>query len=460
MKFFHIFLLCFGICACLEPFIVDLRSTADLSVRIAVQICSGFLNRNNSNFVYTLMNDPYDVDWLDDLYHITDPTPTPIDSLMAQCLSAYPRYIAFNASFQMAITPNLITLSSVLDAVLLEADSGWISEHGPERVFDAVTVFGNASALTVSEWMFDHHVDSTSTLSFMNPHPLNPGLVDYIARERVFTFYLDNACIRGTAEYRFTLKMVTPSNNPWSDPVEVMGYNDAWPVAGDLFEAETDCNVLHNMGQIASSGFNNLAALSSAPSITEPLHQTPSPSLSYNASKTYLAFTIGDGDNLSFIKGSRRQWMKDRVARCAAANGSYAGCFSLQWTMSPHLVHLAPSMLRWYYNQSYLTQNDYFVLPPSGHLYAYPSEMDADGAQKHFVAATNADCRLLGCNSTVAWEFVFTWNRAIAQYFPKYGKGTQCHARCLCGHLLFCGFFGLNILQNLPCSLVLWLQIR
>ena len=34
---------------------------------------------------------------------------------------------------------------------------------------------------------------------------------------------------------------------------------------------------------------------------------------------------------------------------------------------------------------------DWFVLPPSGHLYAYPSLM-SDADQAAFVAATEADC--------------------------------------------------------------------
>ena len=117
--------------------------------------------------------------------------------------------------------------------------------------------------------------------------------------------------------------MTNPENNPWPNPIPVMGYNDAWSVAGDLFEAETDCNSLHNMGQIASDGFNNLAYMSRSPEITKPLKQNPSEDIVFNASKVYLSFTIGDGDNLSFLKGSRRQWMMDRVNKCANGNFSY-----------------------------------------------------------------------------------------------------------------------------------------
>ena len=60
---------------------------------------------------------------------------------------------------------------------------------------------------------------------------------------------------------------------PWPKPMSVMGYEDSWKIAGDLFEAETDCNYVHNMGQIASSGVNNLAFYSRKPKIDTPILQ-------------------------------------------------------------------------------------------------------------------------------------------------------------------------------------------
>ena len=67
----------------------------------------------------------------------------------------------------------------------------------------------------------------------------------------------------------FVEELVNPDNNPWNNPINDV-YNDAWAVAGDLFIAETDCNHYHNMGQVASDGFN-MAYFSATPNITEPL---------------------------------------------------------------------------------------------------------------------------------------------------------------------------------------------
>jgi len=55
-----------------------------------------------------------------------------------------------------------------------------------------------------------------------------------------------NACIPLTSEHSLMDKIA--KNNPWENPIGVMGYNDAWWLGGDLFEAETACSSLHNMG--------------------------------------------------------------------------------------------------------------------------------------------------------------------------------------------------------------------
>eukprot|EP01084_Bolivina_argentea_P316278 548182_1 len=423
-----------------QPTIIDLTSS-NIETRIAVQICSGLYNRiPDNNGVYTLMSEPYDTDWLKDLYNISNPILTPINDFMIECLSTKniaKGYIRYNYTLQHLITPNLITMASILNAVLLEDGSPYIINN--TLLFDAIVEFRHYTALEATKYMYNHYINSTTTLAFMDASPCNPGLIDYIIKEKIFNLYLSNACIRGTPEYEFFDFMVNPINNPWNNPINVMGYNDAWPVAGDLFEAETDCNALHNMGQVASDGFNNLAFFSRTNNITKPLIQNPSKYIKLNKSKIYISFTIGDGDNLSYIKGSRRNWMLDRINRCVTSNYSYLGCFPLQWSISPHLIYLAPKIINWYYSQSYITGLDYFVLPPSGHLYSYPSEMDYNTTQKNFIKWTENDCKILGCNASVAWEFVFRWFNAIKNYFPRYVNND-----------IIKGLFAVNVPYNVP----------
>lgn len=131
-------------------------------------------------------------------------------------------------------------------------------------------------------------------------------------------------------------------------------YDDTFALAGDIYEAETSCNKYHNMGQVASSGCNNLAYYSRENPPDTPLQQNPDRPVvaQYNNSKTYVALVVGDGDNINFMKGSRRGWMQDRVTRAtgcgigSAYRHNRTRCFPLLWSISPQLLHLAPAMLR------------------------------------------------------------------------------------------------------------------
>lgn len=60
------------------------------------------------------------------------------------------------------------------------------------------------------------------------------SLADYIVSARLFNFFLVCGCIPGTAEHAFVTRMAAA--NPWPSPIPVYGYDDTFPVAGDLFE--------------------------------------------------------------------------------------------------------------------------------------------------------------------------------------------------------------------------------
>ena len=57
----------------------------------------------------------------------------------------------------------------------------------------------------------------------------DPGLVDYIVKEKLFTFFLNNGCIPFTKEHALVERMV--NSNPWAEPIRVYGYDDSWAVA-------------------------------------------------------------------------------------------------------------------------------------------------------------------------------------------------------------------------------------
>eukprot|EP00041_Stephanoeca_diplocostata_P012917 m.218194 g.218194 ORF g.218194 m.218194 type:complete len:572 (-) comp19143_c0_seq3:165-1880(-) len=421
-----------------KVFIIDIQG-ASLQEQIAVGACVGLANRNTSMIgaAYTVAGDR-DIQWFDDTQSQATNVSVTIPAFLKICLNGgngmlsatlANGYIRYNATGQKEILPNIFTLAGVLDAIPLEDGSPYIG--GARQVFDAVSKFAGFRSLEATEYMWLHHVNDTTTMSKTNPgyqdqnkkpfNPpltgeINPGLIDFVVKERLFNFYLNLGCIPDTDEYALEEKIVL--NNPWPRPIAVFGYENSFPIAGDFFEAETDCNKVHNMGQVASDGCSNLAYFSAQPPITTPLQQVDQhvDEFVYNASKTYVSIIIGDGDNINYIKGGRRDWMLQRVDACTVAK---KGCFPLVWSMSPHTLKIAPAWVRWYYEQANRTGNDFFCLPPSGDLYSYPGAMPLKD-QQSFVANTERDAMLLNTSGSVHWEFTGGWDRAIENFFPLY----------------------------------------
>lgn len=411
--------------AAAAPIVVDLTAT-DLATTFAAQTCAGLMNRNASGAgVYTLMHSE-DSTWLSLLEPEAAP-PISAASLLTACVNTgvVRGYIRYNFSAQQELVPNLVTLAAVTDSLPLEDGSPFIPNAGA-LVFDAIVAWKDFRAINATAFVFSRYANSTTTLAKMNPGwdvhdaPLGPwtlkyapdlSLVDWIVKQRLFNFFLLYGCIPGTEEHALMETIATA--NAWPRPIAVWGYDDTFSVAGDVFEAETTCVSEHNMGQIASVGVNNLAYFSRAPPITTPLVNAV-PRATFNASKTYIAFVVGDGDNLAFVKGSRYEWLQQRLQLC-----STRPCFPLLWSMSPHLSWAAPDLLRAFYNQTLQTRMDAFILPPSGHLYSYPSMMSSED-QASFVAATETDAYLLNSSGSVEWEFAGTWGAAISNYLPHY----------------------------------------
>jgi hypothetical protein len=113
---------------------------------------------------------------------------------------------------------------------------------------------------------------------------------------------------------------------------------------------------------------------------------------------------------------TRNVWLRQRLADCEQTDNA---CAPITWSISPHLPTIAPDVIEWYYALSHQTGKDYFTLPPSGHLYAYPTSL-AEQEQDRFVAATEADAVLLDLAGTVHWDWFETWQDAEDHFLPKY----------------------------------------
>jgi hypothetical protein len=127
---------------------------------------------------------------------------------------------------------------------------------------------------------------------------------------------------------------------------------------------------------VAADWARNLSVLSGVP--TGALRQRTNPGpVRAEKGVHYVTFVVTDGDNV--------QWLLTSLQSTATWWASpLRGTVPLGWGMAPSLVDVAPSAMRWYYQNASTGKNaDEFVVGPSGSGYMYPSQYPAAKLQAH-----------------------------------------------------------------------------
>jgi hypothetical protein len=409
--------------------VVAVDSTSPAPLQLAVQACAGHSNRKRGGSVY-VQSEAHDAQWLRDL-ELTPTETIGASDFLASCLREFPHCVRYSYAQQHELLPTILTAASALGAVPLDAS---ISAGCTDVALDAtVELADKQTRYLATKYAFENFLDKTTGLAMLNPgydqnaadqanptivRDMAPALVDYVFSRKLFVVFLVNGCIDGNPEKQLLSDIV--NSGQWPTPLGVYGYNNSWLVGGYLYEAQTRCLDSRTMGAIPTETGNLSFFSTRRASIAEPgeLQQNAPEDITYDPTKTYVAFVVGDGDNVRYIMTSRKEWLRQRLADCEREDSP---CAPLTWTISPHLPELAPDVLEWYYRASRKSGSDYFTLPPSGHLYAYPTSLrDADADR--FVAATERDAQILGAHSTVHWDWFTTWNDAEQRLLPKYAK--------------------------------------
>ncbi len=408
---------------------VQVDPGAPAALQLAVQACIGLHNGRQGGSAY-LLKDEGDSQWLEEL-GLKPREVVDAQSFLNTCMAQFPTCVRYNYREQQKLLPNILTVASVLDAVPLDVG---LTTTCSTMAFDATTVFAELNTPDqATRYVFEHYVDRTTGLAMLNPgydtSPATPSkpelvrdmgsaLIDFVFSEKLFVVFLVNGC-SANPDRQVLFDIV--NSGQWPTPLGVYGYNNSWNIGGGyLYEAQTRCLTSRNMGAIASET-DNLSFFSTrrAPirSASELKRNAPQ-NVTYDPSKTYVAFVVGDGDNIDFIMNARRVWLRQRLAAC---ENSARSCAPITWSISSHLTRLAPDVLAWYYQSTQRTGRDYFTLPPSGHLYAYPTSLREED-QDRFVTQTEADARILGVKGTVHWDWFGTWQTAVQQFLPKYAR--------------------------------------
>lgn len=412
---------------------VELARDAPAPLQLAVQACVGLKNRKLGGSVYVQM-ESHDDEWLTEL----DLEPAEVISatdFLDACMAEFPSCVRYSYEDQQELLPSILTAASALEALPLAEGTSTCSDP----VFDATVEFAERNTpYLAGQYVFENYVEQTTGLAMLNPgynqqaddlanpelnRDMPSAMVDLVFSKKLFVVFLINGCIEGESENELLDAIVNAGH--WATPLGVYGYNNSWLTGGYLYEAQTRCLESRNMGAIPTET-GNLSFFSTrrAPIVLanpldpKPLDPNPLEEVEYDPSKTYVSFIVGDGDNIRFIMTTRNVWLRQRLADCAQTDNA---CEPITWSISPHLTHLAPDVLEWYYERSRETGKDYFTLPPSGHLYAYPSSLK-DEEQDEFVKATERDAALLDLHTTVHWEWFDSWDKAEAEFLPKYAR--------------------------------------
>lgn len=409
--------------------VVEIEAGISAPLRLAVAACAGLYNRRSGGSVYIQAEDK-DARWLEEL-DLTPAETVGAAAFLEGCVAEFPSCVRYSYTDQQRLLPNILTVGAALGAVPL--DVGMAASCG-EVAFDATVELEESNTPELAtRYVSERYLDQTTGLAMLNPgydihasdlsrpditRDMPSALVDFVFAKKLFVVFLINGCVASSPENEVFQNLVNDA--PWTRPIGVYGYNNSWLIGGYLYEAQTRCLESRNMGAIPTETSNLSFFATRRPPITDAseLEGNAPEGIEYDPTKTYVAFVVGDGDNVQFIMATRNVWLQQRLDDCEKPDNS---CAPLTWSISPHLPSIAPDVLEWYYEKSRQTGKDYFILPPSGHLYAYPTSL-AEGDQDRFVAATEEDARILGLQSTVHWEVSETWEEAEEHFLPKYAR--------------------------------------
>jgi hypothetical protein len=199
-------------------------------------------------------------------------------------------------------------------------------------------------------WAVDRLWPRTTHRMLIGLAPDNVGFLrDYAVANRAFVIWTNPGNRRDRAPL-VRLLADMPNNSPY------LGW---WPadLAGE--SGGTELASRHGVYVVAADFALNLTVLGGTRATTRTA--VPPPPLPPLADRTYVTFTVTEGDNIQYCQHRMRQiW--DTPER---------GLAPLNWTISPLLCDAAPAILAYY--QHTATPNDLLIAGPSGAGYAYPT---------------------------------------------------------------------------------------
>jgi GxGYxYP putative glycoside hydrolase C-terminal domain/GxGYxY sequence motif in domain of unknown function N-terminal/TAT (twin-arginine translocation) pathway signal sequence len=227
------------------------------------------------------------------------------------------------------------------------ASGGWrFADGGSSFVYRFAPPAGTTSLVLQVE-MWNQFLVTGATTRPTEQLPF-PNFRDFVVATRSMVFWLDPLVAEEKALFGQILSKVAP-NTPYL----------GWFVGGHESHGVTLC-AQHGVEVVAADFFQNATVFGG---VRAPIRsEAPRARTSKPANKVYVTLTLSEGDNAQYDEHKMRQLWDDPGR----------GKVPLNWSVSPLLLDLAPSMLSHY--QRTATDNDLLVAGPSGAGYTYPGQ--------------------------------------------------------------------------------------
>lgn len=326
-------------------------SENDMSKEESTMIASlqGLLASKSPYQIYILPSNQLDYTvWLKDLNRHHKVTYTNVKDpwkLLKKFKSYVKGYVAYSTSNAPSIN-NACSLASLKDSIVIDKSlEAKVNRHG-------ITNLTQDCSDTDMNWAFNNLWNSGlnhSTVIELSPDK-STALRDYAIMSKSLMFY-ESEVDKTTLREAIFKSMDKNSHCIGWGPDEHINVGVASKYGIDV---------------VATDWSYNLSSLSSFPS--SPKTQKINAKVPTEDGVHYVTFIMSDGDNQQWFLGNNftsQKWF----------GSSKRGNFNLGWSISPSLYYLAPTVFDEYYKAASTSKyGDYFVAPPSGTGYIYPSQ--------------------------------------------------------------------------------------
>ncbi len=350
--------------------VYDIRN-ASYDIQLSVTTIAGLINRQQPK-VY-LLSKSDDAFWLNQVFaHIPHEISAARDeAVLETLLNGYRNRVAGLITYDPGFIDSVnvaTTLAGQKDCIVVSPALAETLQGPPHRlpVVADLRIYQWKSRVQAYLWAESNLLKNATPDLVAGLAPKIPGaLRSFLIATRTFVYWLDARNVlpdirHGWLTERSLMKRILKAFAPGTIHLgwyvnEALGVRLTSEAALPMLASDYFCNLeVWTSMQNVGAGF--------APAQPEaPAQPTAMPEAPALSPKTYVSFTMSDGDNLQYNQHRMAQLWQDPVR----------GTIPIGWTISPTLVRVAPALAAYYTRMA--TPNDELVVGPSGAGYMLPS---------------------------------------------------------------------------------------